>query len=79
MANSKQTAWISHEAWRKAHIRQQENRRAAASEPLLTVQVVPGGSPVSNGSTVFYPGQQFQIRFTLANSLVAQGRVTIVP
>lgn len=50
-----------------------------ASEERVTVRVLPGGNPVSLSGEVHYPGQTFQLRSTLADALVKQGRVTIVP
>lgn len=51
---------------------------AIGSEELVTVLVLPGGNPVSHGGDVYRTGQKFKLRSTLADALVAQGRVSIV-
>jgi hypothetical protein len=48
-----------------------------AAEELVAVLVLPGGNPVSLNGDVYQPGQKFKLRSTLADALVAQGRVQI--
>jgi hypothetical protein len=79
MANTKDGAsWIEAEFWREARVRQQENRIEEAQEPFVTCLVL-AGNPVSQGGNLYHPGQQVQLRYSAANRLVAQGRVSIVP
>lgn len=53
-------------------------RTPEKGEGFVTVQVL-AGNPVGYAGTLYYPGQQFQIRPSLVPPLVAQGRVSIVP
>jgi hypothetical protein len=57
---------------------QVERRQAREAESLVSVTVV-GPNPISHGAHLYTQGQTFQLRSSLAASLVAQGRVTLNP
>ncbi len=63
---------------RAAFERSQESRIGLAQEPFLTCLVL-AGNPVASGDKVAYPGQTISLRYSAAQRLVAQGRVSIVP
>jgi hypothetical protein len=74
--SGKDADWIENEFWREASVRQQENRREEGAEPFVSCTVL-AGNPISVSGNVHYAGETVSIRYSAAQRLAAQGRVSI--
>lgn len=57
--------------------RQVDGRQCREAEELIAVRVL-GNGPVAHAGRVFYEGDEFTLRSSLAENLIASGRVELV-